>query len=57
VISVELLNHQDGEIVAKEKKTKKKCCEKFEKKGKRCKNCPGRVIEEGKEKKKKMKVH
>jgi len=23
-----------------EKKTKKKCCQKFEKKGKRCKNCP-----------------
>jgi hypothetical protein len=48
-----LLNYYDGETVAKEKKAKKKCCKKFEKKGKRCKTCPGRVIDEGTEKKKK----
>jgi hypothetical protein len=52
-----LLNHYNGEIVAKEKKTKKKCCEKFEKKGKRCKTCPGRLVDEGKEKKEKKKKH
>jgi hypothetical protein len=45
--------------MAKEKKAKKKCCGKFEKKGKRCKDCPDRVHDEqpreqvGKKKKKK----
>jgi hypothetical protein len=45
--------------MAKEKKVKKKCCGKFEKKGKRCKDCPDRVQDEqssckdGKKKKKK----
>jgi hypothetical protein len=54
-MSIGLFNYQDGEIVAKEKKTKKKCCKKFEEKGKRCKACPGRIVEEktGKKEKKK----
>jgi hypothetical protein len=44
--------------MVKDKKSKKKCCGKFEKKGKRCKNCPDRILEEpssGKAEKKKKK--
>ncbi len=39
--------------MAKETKTKKKCCGKFEKKGKRCKNCPDGTAKESTGKKKK----
>ena len=30
-------------IYVGKKKMKKKCCEKYKRKGKRCKNCPGRL--------------
>ena len=36
--------------MAKEDKTKDKCCKKFEKKGKRCKNCPGSAQDKEKDK-------
>jgi hypothetical protein len=57
-VLAEISNQSDGFHMTKEKKAKKKCCEKFEKKGKRCKNCPDRVQDEqphGKAEKKKKK--
>ena len=41
--------------MAKEDKMKKKCCKKFEKKGKSCKNCPGPAQDKDKPEKKKKK--
>jgi hypothetical protein len=41
--------------MAKQTKTKKKCCEKFEKKGTRCKNCPDASAKAGSGKKGKKK--
>jgi hypothetical protein len=41
--------------MAKEEKTKKKCCKKFEKKGKSCKNCPGPAQDKEKDKTEKKK--
>jgi hypothetical protein len=56
-LPTEISIHSNGANVAKEIKTKKKCCKKFEKKGKSCKNCPEHVQEEcaGKAEKKKKK--